>query len=131
MESADDRFVPSTACCCTYGAQSPNVLVSAIPLPDDVCAFRALPSSLLLLSRAFTVTQPLEAPTPDAPYDSLKETISALPSKARRPSQPILHASPGVGPLCMACCHYPHRMLLAIPCLAPAACRCCHGCRHW
>lgn len=42
---------------------------------------RALPSSLLLLSRAFTVTQPLESPSEDAPFESLKETISSLPNK--------------------------------------------------
>ena len=55
----------------------------------DLSLNRALPSSLLLLSRAFTVTQPLESPTPDTPYESLKETISALPNKAR-PLLPLL-----------------------------------------
>ncbi len=44
---------------------------------------RALPSSLLLLSRAFTVTQPFQTPKPTAAYDSLKETLGALPNKAR------------------------------------------------
>ncbi|CAL8464272.1 g3807 [Coccomyxa elongata] len=47
----------------------------------DLSLNRALPSSLLLLSRAFTVTQPLESPREDAPYESLKETISSLPNK--------------------------------------------------
>ena len=43
---------------------------------------RALPSSLLLLSRAFTMTQPLSAEKKaSAEYDQLKETISSLPSK--------------------------------------------------
>ena len=49
------------------------------------CMCRALPSSLLLLSRAFTVTQPLESPSEDAPFDSLKETISSLPNKVWHP----------------------------------------------
>ena len=40
-----------------------------------------VPSSLLLLSRAFTVTAPL-APSPSGQeYDSLKDTLSALPEK--------------------------------------------------
>ncbi len=47
---------------------------------DHLAVHRALPSSLLLLSRAFTVTQPLESPREDAPYESLKETISSLPN---------------------------------------------------
>ena len=43
---------------------------------------RALPSSLLLLSRAFTMTQPLAAEKKaGAEYEQLKETISSLPSK--------------------------------------------------
>ncbi len=68
---------------------------------------RALPSSLLLLSRAFTVTQPLEKPTPDTPYDSLKETISSLPNKARRPlpaAYPLL--LPFVTSTTPTCHHY-------------------------
>lgn len=42
---------------------------------------RALPSSLLLLSRAFTVTQPIEVQKA-AEYDSLKDALSSLPNKA-------------------------------------------------
>lgn len=38
---------------------------------------RALPSSLLLLSRAFTVT----AEAPEAPLEGLKETLGVLPNK--------------------------------------------------
>ncbi len=56
------------------------------------CMCRALPSSLLLLSRAFTVTQPLESPSEDAPFDSLKETISSLPNKVWHP--PVQLAGP-------------------------------------
>ena len=40
---------------------------------------RALPSSLLLLSRAFTVTLPVGGETSE--FDSLKDTIGALPNK--------------------------------------------------
>lgn len=48
----------------------------------DLSLNRALPSSLLLLSRAFTMTQPLSAEKKaSAEYDQLKETISSLPSK--------------------------------------------------
>ncbi|KAK9846594.1 hypothetical protein WJX81_007347 [Elliptochloris bilobata] len=47
----------------------------------DLSLNRALPSSLLLLSRAFTVTQPFQTPKPTAAYDSLKETLGALPNK--------------------------------------------------
>lgn len=46
-----------------------------------LCFCRALPSSLLLLSRAFTMTQPLAEKKAGAEYDQLKETISSLPSK--------------------------------------------------
>ncbi|KAK9786798.1 hypothetical protein WJX73_003279 [Symbiochloris irregularis] len=47
----------------------------------DLSLHRALPSSLLLLSRAFTVTAPL-APSPQGrEYDSLKDTLSSLPEK--------------------------------------------------
>ena len=42
---------------------------------------RALPSSLLLLSRAFTVTQPLVERPKDAEYASLKDTLGSLPNK--------------------------------------------------
>lgn len=43
---------------------------------------RALPSSLLLLSRAFTVTQPLSKGKGDeSEYESLKDTLSALPKE--------------------------------------------------
>ena len=61
----------------------------------DLSLNRALPSSLLLLSRAFTVTQPLESPTPDTPYDSLKETISSLPNKAGFLPLPLVTLCPG------------------------------------
>ncbi|KAL3144484.1 hypothetical protein ABBQ32_004224 [Trebouxia sp. C0010 RCD-2024] len=48
----------------------------------DLSLNRALPSSLLLLSRAFTMTQPLAAPKKaGAEYEQLKDTISSLPSK--------------------------------------------------
>ena len=40
---------------------------------------RALPSSLLLLSRAFTVTLPVGGEASE--FDSLKDTIGALPNK--------------------------------------------------
>lgn len=44
---------------------------------------RALPSSLLLLSRAFTVTQPGVVPMPrkDEHLDKLRETLSSLPDE--------------------------------------------------
>lgn len=42
---------------------------------------RALPSSLLLLSRAFTVTQPLSKGKGESEYDSLKDTLSSLPKE--------------------------------------------------
>ena len=49
---------------------------------STVILCRALPSSLLLLSRAFTMTQPLAAPKKaGAEYEQLKDTISSLPSK--------------------------------------------------
>ncbi len=40
---------------------------------------RSLPSSLLLLSRAFTVTQPLAKSKEE--YESLKDTLSSLPKE--------------------------------------------------
>jgi LETM1 and EF-hand domain-containing protein 1 len=51
----------------------------------DLSLNRALPSSLLLLSRAFTMTQPMEVTTPEGKateYDSLKDALSSLPNKA-------------------------------------------------
>ena len=70
----------------------------------EICwTCRALPSSLLLLSRAFTVTQPLESPSEDAPFDSLKETISSLPNKVR-----------GIG-IILASCGYGAQELKFVP----------------
>ncbi|KAK9807532.1 hypothetical protein WJX72_001831 [[Myrmecia] bisecta] len=47
----------------------------------DLSLNRALPSSLLLLSRAFTVTQPMVEKPRDADLQNLRETMSALPNK--------------------------------------------------
>lgn len=61
-----------------------QLFCSVMPHKQMVCniACRALPSSLLLLSRAFTMTQPLAAPKKaGAEYEQLKDTISSLPSK--------------------------------------------------
>lgn len=41
--------------------------------------YRSLPSSLLLLSRAFTVTQPMAKDKETAELESLKDTLGALP----------------------------------------------------
>ena len=49
--------------------------------PGRCCACRALPSSLLLLSRAFTITQADSPRKKGAEYERLKETIGALPNK--------------------------------------------------
>ncbi len=48
---------------------------------DFMAGCRALPSSLLLLSRAFTVTQPLSKGKGESEYDSLKDTLSSLPKE--------------------------------------------------
>lgn len=42
-------------------------------------ACRSLPSSLLLLSRAFTVTQPLSKDKESTELESLKDTLSSMP----------------------------------------------------
>ena len=52
----------------------------AIAHAPPLCC-RALPSSLLLLSRAFTITQGDEPRKKGAEYERLKETIGALPNK--------------------------------------------------
>lgn len=49
--------------------------------PQVSRACRALPSSLLLLSRAFTVTQPLGKGKDESEYESLKDTLSSLPKE--------------------------------------------------
>ena len=47
------------------------------------CCCRSLPSSLLLLSRAFTVTAPIGGPKkPVVGEDTLREAISTLPDEA-------------------------------------------------
>ena len=45
------------------------------------------------------MTQPLESPREDAPYESLKETISSLPNKVRPPAQKL-----GTSPQHLAVC---------------------------
>ena len=69
--------------------------LSATQPPFHVCQCRALPSSLLLLSRAFTVTQPLaKAKGEDTEYESLKDTLSSLPKEV---VDEIAMASPADG----------------------------------
>ncbi len=45
------------------------------------CPRRALPSSLLLLSRAFTVTAEVAGPPSEQHIEGLKETLGVLPNK--------------------------------------------------
>ena len=52
------------------------------PPPPNTRCCRSLPSSLLLLSRAFTVTQPLGRGPRAVDVASLRETLSTLSDEA-------------------------------------------------
>eukprot|EP00891_Asterochloris_glomerata_P009122 jgi/Astpho2/9122/e_gw1.00133.93.1_t len=64
-----------------YGEQATDFMRRQLQEWLDLSLNRALPSSLLLLSRAFTITQADEPRKKGAEYERLKETIGALPNK--------------------------------------------------
>ena len=71
-----------------------------------------MPSSLLLLSRAFTVTQPLGKGKGEAEYDSLKDTLSALPKEV---IDEIALSSPADG---YTSCGWTNLLIILAPMLA-------------
>ncbi len=72
-------------CSSPWAAARPLLAFDSAPnLSHTVaCCRRNLPSSLLLLSRAFTVTTPIGGPKkPVVGEDTLRETLATLPDEA-------------------------------------------------